>query len=67
MTDWDIQITGTFDGKDKMTGSATFVGLTIGGKDITSATWMATRRTSTGSRTARLPAPNRPPAARQKR
>ena len=26
-----------------MTGSATFAGLTIGGKDITSATWTATR------------------------
>jgi hypothetical protein len=41
--DWAIKFTGSFDGKDKMTGSATFSGLTIGGKDITSATWTATR------------------------
>jgi len=43
---WDIQFIGKFDGKDKITGSATFGGLTIGGKDITSATWTATRMAS---------------------
>jgi len=43
---WDIQFSGKFDGKDKMTGSATFAGLTVGGKDITSATWTATRLVS---------------------
>jgi hypothetical protein len=47
--DWAIKFTGSFDGKDKMTGSATFSGLTIGGKDITSATWTATRLGSGGS------------------
>lgn len=46
---WDIQFIGKFDGKDKMTGSATFAGLTVGGKDITSATWTATRLASGGS------------------
>jgi hypothetical protein len=43
---WDIQFSGKFDGKDKMTGSATFAGLLIGGKDISSATWTATRLAS---------------------
>jgi len=41
--DWKIELTGRFDGKDKMSGSATFAGLTIGGLDITRATWTATR------------------------
>jgi hypothetical protein len=41
--EWDINLTGAFDGKDRMTGSATFSGLTIGGKDITSASWTANR------------------------
>ncbi|MCU0236783.1 MAG: hypothetical protein MUC72_06825 [Acidobacteria bacterium] len=44
--EWEIQLTGSFESKDKMTGSATFAGLTIGGKDITSATWIATRLAS---------------------
>ncbi|MBU4405391.1 MAG: hypothetical protein L6428_03905 [Candidatus Aminicenantes bacterium] len=44
--EWDIKITGKFDNKDKMSGSATFSDLTIGGKDVTSATWIATRQTS---------------------
>ncbi len=47
--DWDITLTGQFDGKDKMTGSATFAGMTIGQKDITSATWTASRVSSGGS------------------
>ena len=47
--DWEIKLTGRFDGKDKMTGNATFSGLTIGGLDITSATWTATRLSSGGS------------------
>ena len=42
--EWSIKITGKFDSKDKMSGSATFEGLTIGGKDVTSATWIATRQ-----------------------
>jgi hypothetical protein len=42
--DTDIIITGAkFDSKDKMSGTATFSDITIGGKDITSATWIATR------------------------
>ena len=52
---WDnnIAIIGAkFDSKDKMSGSATFTDMTIGGKDITSATWTATRQ-STG--TASMP------------
>lgn len=43
---WDsnIFIVGAkFDGKDKMSGTATFSDMTVGGKDITSATWTATR------------------------
>jgi hypothetical protein len=47
--DWEIKLTGRFDGKDKMSGSATFAGLTIGGLDITNATWTATRLSSSGS------------------
>jgi hypothetical protein len=47
--DWEIRLTGRFDGKDKMSGSATFAGLTIGGLDITSATWTATRLSSSAS------------------
>ncbi|HUU04251.1 MAG TPA: hypothetical protein VMZ49_00100 [Patescibacteria group bacterium] len=50
--EWEIKITGKFDDKDKMSGSATFSDLTIGGKDITSATWIATRQ---ASGTASLP------------
>jgi len=46
---WNIVLTGKFDGKDKMTGSATFSGLTIGGKDITAATWTASRISSSSS------------------
>lgn len=46
---WNIAMTGKFDGKDKMTGSATFSGLTIGGKDITAATWTADRTSSASS------------------
>lgn len=47
--DWDIVLTGKFDGKDKMTGSATFVALTVGGKNITAATWTASRVSSANS------------------
>jgi len=46
---WDIQIAGKFDGKDRMTGSATFANMLIGEKDITSATWIATRLASGNS------------------
>lgn len=41
--DWKINMTGKFDSKDKMSGTATFTDMTIGHKDITSATWTATR------------------------
>jgi hypothetical protein len=47
--DWDIVLSGRFDAKDKMSGSGTFAGLTVGGKDIANATWTATRLSSTGS------------------
>jgi hypothetical protein len=47
--DWDIVLSGRFDAKDKMSGSGTFAGMTIGNKEITSATWTATRLSSTGS------------------
>lgn len=47
--DWDIVLTGRFDAKDKMSGSGTFAGLTVGDKEITSATWTATRLSSIGS------------------
>lgn len=47
--DWNITLTGKFDGKDKMTGNATFAGLTIGGMDITNATWTANRVSSASS------------------
>lgn len=43
---WDnnIAIIGAkFDGKDKMSGTATFTDITIGGIEITSASWTATR------------------------
>jgi hypothetical protein len=40
---WAIKLTGRFDDKDKMSGNGTFSGLTIGSKDITNATWTATR------------------------
>ncbi len=46
---WNIVLTGKFDSKDKMTGSATFAGLTVGGKDITAATWTASRTSSASS------------------
>lgn len=46
---WDIVLSGRFDAKDKMSGSGTFAGLTVGGKEIASATWTATRLSSTGS------------------
>lgn len=49
--DWNIVLTGKFDSKDKMTGSATFAGLTIGGKNITAATWTASRSSSANSLT----------------
>ncbi len=49
-TDWDIQLTGTFDGKDKMTGNATFTGLTIGGQNISSATWIANRTSKSAAK-----------------
>ena len=65
--DWEIKLTGRFDGKDKMSGSATFAGLTIGGLDITSATWTATRLSSGGSLRPGAAHPSAPgPAARQK-
>jgi hypothetical protein len=41
--EWQIQITGAFAEKDKMSGSASFTDMTIGGLDITSATWTAAR------------------------
>jgi hypothetical protein len=41
--DWDIGITGQFDDQDRMSGNATFVDMTIGEKDINSATWTANR------------------------
>ncbi len=47
--DWDIVLTGRFDAKDKMSGSGTFAGLTIGDKEISSATWTATRLSSSGA------------------
>ncbi len=47
--EWNIKLTGQFDDKDKMSGSATFSGLTIGGKEITTATWTAARVASGGS------------------
>lgn len=47
--DWDIELTGRFDAKDKMSGSGTFAGLTVGGEEIASATWTATRLSSTGA------------------
>ena len=43
---WDdkIAISGAkFDGKDKMSGTATFIDMTIDSVDIPSATWVATR------------------------
>lgn len=47
--DWNILLTGNFDGKDKMTGNATFAGMTIGNMDITAATWTANRVSSASS------------------
>jgi hypothetical protein len=47
--DWDIALSGRFDAKDRMSGSGTFAGMTVGGKEISSATWTATRLSSTGS------------------
>jgi hypothetical protein len=47
--EWEIKLTGKFDSKDKMSGSATFVDLTVGGLDITNATWTATRLSSGSS------------------
>ena len=47
--EWDIKITGRFDNKDKMSGSATFSDLTIGGMDVTSATWTATHMGTTAA------------------
>jgi hypothetical protein len=46
---WNIALIGKFDGKDKMTGNAAFVDLTIGGKEITAATWTASRQASGNS------------------
>jgi hypothetical protein len=43
---WDASIAiigAKFDSKDKMSGTATFTDMTIGEKDITSATWTASR------------------------
>ena len=67
--DWEIKLTGRFDGKDKMSGSATFAGLTIGGLDITSATWTATRLSSGSSLQARrggLSGPDRPQGQKER-
>ncbi|MBN2344997.1 MAG: hypothetical protein JXO51_01315 [Candidatus Aminicenantes bacterium] len=47
--EWDISMTGKFDGKDTMSGTATFSGLTIGQKEVTSASWTATRISSGSS------------------
>ncbi len=44
--DWNITLNGTFDGKDRITGNATFSGLTIGGLSITGASFTATRTSS---------------------
>jgi hypothetical protein len=47
--DWDINLTGQFDGKDKMSGSATFTDLTIYGLDINNATFTAVRTGTTAA------------------
>ena len=49
---WDnnIAISGAkFDGKDTMSGTATFTDLKVGGIDVFSATWTATRAGSTAA------------------
>ena len=54
---WDnkIAIIGAkFDSKDKMSGSATFTGMSIGGENITNATWTAVRSGTTAAITKPL-------------
>jgi hypothetical protein len=52
--DWEIRLTGVFDSKDKISGTATFAHLTIYSLAITSATFTAVRSGTTAAITKPL-------------